>query len=75
MKIILKVENKTFKIPVPISLATFALRLVPEKILSKSNKKLALVLLKKCKKELKLYKGLDIVEIKSSAGEEIRISV
>lgn len=67
--------NKQFRIPVPLSMASFVVRGMSKKYISKDEKRMILLTIKICKKELKQYKGLDIVEINSSSGERIIITV
>lgn len=78
-------SGKHFFIPVPLSLAQFALRTgnfgmrIAKKYVDKDNLKyLECVDLKVLSKSLNLlreYKGMSIVEVKSSNGDEVVIRV
>lgn len=75
MKMKINTGEKKFSIPVPFSLASTLVRMIPSKEISKEDKKKILSLLKLCKKELKSYKGLEFININSSSGEKITIEV
>lgn len=49
--------------------------MIPSKEISKEDKKTILSILKVCKKELKPYKGLEIINVNSASGEKIIIKI
>lgn len=73
MKIKINSKDTNLSIPVPLSLASTCIRLIPSKEISKEDKKTILAMIKCCKKELKNYKGLEIVNITSADGDKVRI--
>lgn len=73
MKIKINSKDTNLSIPVPLSLAITFIRLIPSKEISKEDKKTILAMIKCCKKELKNYKGLEIVNITSADGDKVRI--
>lgn len=75
MKIKINSKDTNLSIPVPLSLAITFIRLIPSKEISKEDKKTILAMIKCCKKELKNYKGLEIVNITSADGDKVRIIV
>ncbi|WP_195987209.1 hypothetical protein [Clostridium sp. D53t1_180928_C8] len=75
MKININSKDTNLSIPVPLSLASTCIRLIPSKEISKEDKKTILAMIKCCKKELKNYKGLEIVNITSADGDKVRIIV
>lgn len=75
MKILIKVKNKKITIPVPISMCTTALKLLPQKYITKEQKLISVESLKIIKKELKKYKGMKIFEVEVASGEHISITI
>ena len=75
MKIKINSKDNNLSIPVPLSLASTCIRLIPSKEISKEDKKTILAMIKYCKKELKNYKGLEIVNISSADGDKIKIVI
>ena len=71
--------KRGISIPVPLSLASFALRCVPEEKLnlgdSPVTKEWILEFLREFRKELSEYKGLVLVEIQDKDGTYIKITV
>ncbi|EKY22592.1 hypothetical protein HMPREF0216_03183 [Clostridium celatum DSM 1785] len=75
MKISINTGNKKIYIPVSFSLASAFVMMIPSKEISKEDKKTILSILKVCKKELKPYKGLEIINVNSASGEKIIIKI
>ena len=75
MKVSIKAENRRFTIPVPLSMGSLFIRLISSEQMSKEQKKFAIMTFKVIKKSLKEYKGMTIVEVDSSSGEHIKITV
>ena len=75
MKIKINSKDTNLSIPVPLSLASTCIRLIPNKEISKEDKKTILAMIKYCKKELKNYKGLEVVNITSEDGDKVKIIV
>lgn len=75
MKIKINSKDTNLSIPVPLSLASTCIRLIPSKEISKEDKKTILAMIKCCKKELKNYKGLEVVNITSEDGDKVKIIV
>lgn len=75
MKVLIKVEDKRFYIPVPISLGVIAVKCTPKKYITIEQKKLVISTLKVIKRELKQYKGMKIVDVEASSGERISITI
>ena len=75
MKVNIRSKEVKLFIPVPLSLVSIGVRLIPDKEISKEDKKIILTMINSCKKELKRYKGLEIVNISSANGDKIIIRV
>lgn len=75
MKIYIKAEKIKITIPVPLNMGSMFIRCIPNKYITKEEKVLALKAFKAIKHSLKQCNGMTIVEIESSTGEEIRITV
>lgn len=74
---IISIKSEEFKLtlPVPLFMGSVIIRCIPKKQLNKQQKKIALQLFKEVKSNLKGYKGLKVVEIKSQSGENITITI
>lgn len=75
MKVSIRVENKKFSIPVPITIGTIVIRCISKKYITKEQKILVIESLKIIRKELKKYKGIKIVEVDTASGEHVSITV
>lgn len=75
MKVKIKSKDVKLLVPVPLSLVSIGVRLIPNKEISNEDKKIILAMINSCKKELKKYKGLEIVNISSANGDKIIIKV
>ena len=75
MKVKIKSKDVKLLVPVPLSLVSICLMLIPNKESGNEDKKIILAMINSCKKELKKYKGLEIVNISSANGDKIIIKV
>lgn len=78
-------EGKTFFFPIPLSLACFCLNF-SEFIINRSKKHIPQAsmeyincidfkILSKSLRELKYYKGLDLVDVEASDGTKVKITI
>lgn len=75
MKIRIKADKINLYIPVPLWAGGIAIRIGLRDKLDKEQRRMVLESYKVCKKHLKAYKGLEIVNVESSTGEKVRITV
>ena len=75
MKIRIKADKMNLYIPVPLWAGGLAIRIGLRHTLDKEQRKIVLKSYKVCKKHLKRYKGLELVNVETSTGEKIRITV
>lgn len=75
MKIRIKAEGINLWLPVPLCLGNIAIHFAIRDQISNEHKKLLLQTFNVCKKELKKYKGMRIVEVHTSNGEHITVTL
>lgn len=75
MKIKIRVDRVRFTILVPLWMGSVAIRCIPERTIGEQQKRAALVVFKSCRRTLKDYKGLKIVDIETANGEIVTITV
>lgn len=75
MKVTVREGTHNFKIPIPLFLGSIAIRCIPKDTISKEQKDLAIKVFKALKRDIKKYKGINIVEVKTANGEEVIISI
>ena len=75
MRIRIKVDRVNWWVPVPLGLGGVAIRIGTKGRVPDVERKLILQVYKSCKKELKKYKGLRIVEVETANGERVVITL
>lgn len=79
MRVIVKSEGHKYFIPVPLALSGIGLKIAMKftckETLTYGQQKEILELFKVLRSSLKGYKGLKIVEVQSSGGEEVTVIV
>lgn len=85
MRIKIRADGRTIVIPVPMSLLSLALRSgnivksICRRYVKQEEMKyieaIDFTVLAKSFKDLKQYKGMDIIHVQSESGEEVRITV
>lgn len=85
MRIKVRADGRTIVIPVPMSLLALAIRSgnIVKRICRRYVKEeemkyieaIDFAVLAKSFKELKQYKGMDIIHVQSGSGEEVRVTV
>ena len=75
MKVTIKVDKIRFTIPISLSLCGFIIRLIPNKELTEELKVLIIEAIKCVKGSSKEYKGMNIAEIETADGQEVKITL
>ena len=75
MKVRVRVEKVNLWLPVPLFLGTLAIRFGLKGRVNDEERMFILNSFKVCKKHLKAYKGMKIVEIQTSTGEYISVTL
>lgn len=75
MKIRIKAEKINLYIPVPLWAGGIAIRIGLRDKLDKEQRRMILESYKVCKKHLKAYKGLELVNVETANGEKVRITI
>lgn len=85
MKIVIKTDKTDLSMPVPMSMASFAIRNIPDSVLDKFRAKLPpayakalckenlVFIFEECRKELEGYKGLEVVSASKEDGTYISV--
>lgn len=85
MKIIIKTDKTDFSMPVPLRMAGFAIRNIPDSTLEKFREKIPqpyakalckenlAFLFEECRDELEKYKGLEIINARKEDGTYVSI--
>lgn len=75
MKIRIKADKINLYIPVPLWAGGIAIRIGLRDKLDKEQRRMVLESYKVCKKHLKAYKGLELVNVETANGEKVRITI
>lgn len=75
MRVKIKADKVRLWIPVPLSLISVLIKFIPESKLDNNTKMIIVKLSKSLKHELKKYKGLEIVEIRSEDGTYVSVVI
>ena len=75
MKVRIKADKINLYLPVPLWVGGIAIRIGLKGKLDQEQRRIILKTYKICKKHLKAYKGLELVNVESASGEKIRITI
>ncbi|MDO4745324.1 MAG: hypothetical protein Q4B18_02075 [Bacillota bacterium] len=87
MKIVIKTENTNFSMPVPMNMAAFAIKKIPESTLERFREKLPkpydkvickenlIFVFEECRQELEAFRGLEIVKSEREDGTYVSVVI